>query len=151
MSNFNLEDFIENPSAEKLDSDQIRKVDWINLAKTYEISYKQQWRKAKIKNAVLESLVKLEIVDYEAMKLLEDIPEEVNSEVRKLELEFERDKLRFEQERLKLELEDREKEREEKEKEREEKEKEKEREEKEKERKHQYDSKDRFYWKSSSK
>ena len=51
---------------------------------------------------MLESFVKLGIVYARAMNLCEDIPKEVCSEVRKLELELEKEKLRFEQGKLKL-------------------------------------------------
>ena len=134
MSTFDIEEFKKSPTAEKLTSCQLKKTDWINLANEYNIKYKQQWKKAKIKNEVIETLVTKEVLLDWALDLLEEIPGEVDPEVRKLELEFERERLKFEQEKFKLELEEREKEREEKE---------KERKEKEKERKHQLEMIDR--------
>ena len=92
-ASFNIVEFMENPTLEKLTACQLRKSDWVSLANEYKIGVKQYWKKVRVKNEVLQNLVSLEILDSEALDLCEEVPGEVDPEVRKLELELEQKKL----------------------------------------------------------
>ena len=92
-ASFNIVEFMENPTLEKLTACQLRKSDWVSLANEYKIGVKQYWKKVRVMNEVLQNLVSLEILDSEALDLCEEVPGEVDPEVRKLELELEQKKL----------------------------------------------------------
>ena len=51
MSTLSLEDFKKHPTVEKLTAGELKKTDWIKVAKAYGVQFKHRWRKAKVKNA----------------------------------------------------------------------------------------------------
>ena len=69
MGNFDLEDFVSQPSVDKLDG--LLKDDWIMLACQYKIVVRSSWRN-KIASTVTEKLVEQEIIDESAYDLCDD-------------------------------------------------------------------------------
>ena len=55
MVEFNIEEFVESPSVEKLSD--LRKVDWVSLAQHYEVNVRYTCKKEEIKVAVVSDLV----------------------------------------------------------------------------------------------
>ena len=86
MSDFNIEEFVENPSVAALESG-LKKADWICLAETYAVTIKRSWKKALIVSAVVEYLVDSDVLGSAALKLCEgkDISDAVI--LKELELE----------------------------------------------------------------
>ena len=80
---FDLEEFVDNPHHDLLLD--IRKTDWVSLAKHYEIRITTTMRKEEIKNVVVESLIEQGVLPDIALQNLtqaglaptQDIPEVV--------------------------------------------------------------------------
>ena len=70
MGTFDLEDFVSQPSVDKLDG--LLKDDWIMLACQYKIVITSSGRKNKIACAVIDKLVEQEIIDESAYDLCDD-------------------------------------------------------------------------------
>ena len=125
-----IQEFIDQPTVDFLKSSELRKADWVALAKVYNIECSLTLRKAEVKNKVIQGLVQKSVVTSDALDLCTEVTTEQLS-IAKLQLEYqlERDaRLAKEREKESQRLvEEKEKERqrlaEEKEKEREEKEK----------------------------
>ncbi|XP_068229607.1 uncharacterized protein [Palaemon carinicauda] len=76
---FDLKDFIRSPSGEKLEG--ITKIDWIVLARYYNVEVSESARKQEISNKVSEALMTLEILsDKEALLLMNWEKEEADSQ-----------------------------------------------------------------------
>ncbi|XP_068245448.1 uncharacterized protein [Palaemon carinicauda] len=76
---FDLKDFIRSPSGEKLEG--ITKIDWIVLARYYNVEVSESTRKQEISNKVSEALMTLEILsDKEALLLMNWEKEEADSQ-----------------------------------------------------------------------
>ena len=95
MSEFQLSKFVASPSTKYLGECVLRKDDWIELAKHYKVSVRTYWKKAKVCNEVISKLVDLELLDDSAFDLCEDDGSNILA-LRKLELEFERERLMLE-------------------------------------------------------
>ena len=65
---FDLEEFVTNPTHEELIN--IRKVDWVEIAKHYNIGYTTTMRKEELKNVVVENLVDQQILPEIALQTL---------------------------------------------------------------------------------
>ena len=72
MATFELKQFTDNPSVAYLRSCKVKKDDWVNIASHYEITFTKGWRKSQIKNAVLNALVRAEVLGEEAFDLCDD-------------------------------------------------------------------------------
>ena len=70
MGSFDLEDFVSQPSVDKLDC--LLKDDWIMLACQYKIVVRPSWRKNKIASTVIAKLVEQEIIDESAYNLCDE-------------------------------------------------------------------------------
>ncbi|XP_068237201.1 uncharacterized protein [Palaemon carinicauda] len=76
---FDLKDFIRSPSGEKLEG--ITKIDWIVLARYYNVEVSESARKQEISNKVSEALMNLGILsDKEALLLMNWEKEEADSQ-----------------------------------------------------------------------
>ena len=94
---FDLEKFVAKPSTKDLEECNLRKDDWLGLAKQYKIKVRSCWKKARVVEEVVSQLVDSEVLDESALELCES--SEVDSlALRKLELDFEREKLMAEKE-----------------------------------------------------
>lgn len=86
--NFNVKDFVDNPSLSTLTVCHVTKKDWVELASRYEVTFKSSHTKAEIKKLVIDKLVGEELLPIEAYSLC---PSEGSSAslllIKKLELE----------------------------------------------------------------
>ena len=131
MATFSLDKFVANPSVAYLQSCQMKKSDWFDIATQYGITFAKSWRKSQVKNAVLNSLVETDVLPEEAFDLCDS--ESSHLALKQLELRYALEK---EERERKERIEREERERRERI-EREEREREYEREEKERDRQHQ--------------
>ena len=107
---FDLGKFVAQPSTKDLEECNLRKDDWLGLAKHYKIKVRSCWKKARVVEEVVSQLVDSEVLDESALELCES--SEVESlALRKLELDFEREKLKAEKEMREAERKERESER----------------------------------------
>lgn len=67
-SRFSLDDFVDDPSHDKLVD--IRKVDWCLIARHYDIATTTSMRKEQLKNVVVEALVEQGVLQEEAVSAL---------------------------------------------------------------------------------
>ena len=65
---FNLEEFSLNPDHEQLVN--IKKTDWVQLARHYNVEYNTSMRKEELKNVVVEYLVDQQILPEIALRVL---------------------------------------------------------------------------------
>ncbi|KAJ8045853.1 hypothetical protein HOLleu_08955 [Holothuria leucospilota] len=128
---FNLDKFVASPSVEELDS--LKKSEIVKVAKHYGIEFQPLMRKDEIKRYVLEYLVDESILPSTVLETAITVPTDNTFELKRLEMEMnkeirlkemEREREREEREREEREREEREREREEREREREERERE---------------------------
>ena len=109
MATFSIEIFSDHPSVDYLRSCSMRKVDWIEIARQYEIAVNCSDRKSQIKNAVLNKLWADEILPDEALELCD---EQSDFAVKQLELNYAREEKQKEREEKQKEREEKQKERE---------------------------------------
>ncbi|KAJ8025815.1 Protein split ends [Holothuria leucospilota] len=119
---FNLDKFVASPSVEELDS--LKKSDIVKVAKHYGIEFQPLMRKDEIKRYVLEYLVDESILPSTVLETAITVPTDNTFELKRLEMEMnkeirlkemEREREREEREREEREREEREREREERE------------------------------------
>ena len=91
MEGFDLDKFIDSPSVQAL-SGRVKKDDWVQLAKAYNIIIRSSWKKEDIKKTVLKFFVDKTILDKDAMNLCEQSA--MSEDIRRLELEIEREKMK---------------------------------------------------------
>ena len=118
MASFECEEFLTDPKVERLRECVLRKDDWMKLAENYDVPYKRSWRKAVIRNAVIQKLVVLKIFDVTALGLCEELEDESDAEIKRLEIIMEEKKILLREKELEQEKMLREKELEQREKER---------------------------------
>ena len=83
MGNFDLQDFVKNPTVDNLGD--LRKDDWCSLASYYKVPIKSYWKKSKIRSEVVNALVEQKVLDDSAYDLCEE--EESLVELKKLEMQ----------------------------------------------------------------
>ena len=90
MASFDFEDFVKHPRVEGISECALKKDDWIRLADNYVVSYKRSWKKASIRNAVIQKMVVLKVLDVSALSMCEEVTGETDLEIRRLELLMEK-------------------------------------------------------------
>lgn len=70
MTNFDIKNFVKQPSTETLKD--LRKSDWLKIASTYNIQVKSNWKKSEVKRLVVHKLMAEEVLPEDTGKLCED-------------------------------------------------------------------------------
>ncbi|KAJ8033563.1 Protein split ends [Holothuria leucospilota] len=121
---FNLDEFVASPSVEELDS--LKKSDIVKVAKHYGIEFQPLMRNDEVKRYVLEYLVDESILPSTVLETAITVPTDNTFELKRLEMEMNKEirlkEMEREREREEREREEREREREERERERKERE-----------------------------
>ncbi|KAJ8023644.1 Protein split ends [Holothuria leucospilota] len=117
---FNLDKFVASPSVEELDS--LKKSEIVKVAKHYGIEFQPLMRKDEIKRYILEYLVDESILPSTVLETAITVPTDNTFELKRLEMEMNKEIRLKEREREEREREEREREREERERERKERE-----------------------------
>ncbi|KAJ8037567.1 Protein split ends [Holothuria leucospilota] len=121
---FNLDKFVASPSVEELDS--LKKSEIVKVAKHYGIEFQPLMRKDEIKRYVLEYLVDESILPSTVLETAITVPTDNTFELKRLEMEMNKEirlkEMEREREREERQREEREREREERERERKERE-----------------------------
>ncbi|KAJ8026527.1 Protein split ends [Holothuria leucospilota] len=116
---FNLDKFVASPSVEELDS--LKKSEIVKVAKHYGIEFQPLMRKDEIKRYVLEYLVDESILPSTVLETAITVPTDNTFELKRLEMEMNKEirlkEMEREREREEREREEREREREERERE----------------------------------
>ncbi|KAJ8029444.1 hypothetical protein HOLleu_28829 [Holothuria leucospilota] len=114
---FNLDKFVASPSVEELDS--LKKSDIVKVAKHYGIEFQPLMRKDEIKRYVLEYLVDESILPSTVLETVITVPTDNTFELKRLEMEMNKEirlkEMEREREREEREREERERERKERE------------------------------------
>ncbi|KAJ8049394.1 Protein split ends [Holothuria leucospilota] len=114
---FNLDEFVASPSVEELDS--LKKSDIVKVAKHYGIEFQPLMRKDEIKRYVLEYLVDESILPSTVLETAITVPTDNTFELKRLEMEMNKEirlkEMEREREREEREREERERERKERE------------------------------------
>ncbi|KAJ8041021.1 Protein split ends [Holothuria leucospilota] len=116
---FNLDKFVASPSVEELDS--LKKSEIVKVAKHYGIEFQPLMRKDEIKRYVLEYLVDESVLPSTVLETAITVPTDNTFELKRLEMEMNKEirlkEMEREREREEREREEREREREERERE----------------------------------
>ena len=105
---FDIAKFCSEPSVKSLE-EGLKKDDWLELGKRYEIEVRRHWRKAAIRNSVIQCLVHLKVLPESALSLC--VEEDNANSIKKLELEVRLKEIEREREREDKQSVEREKER----------------------------------------
>lgn len=107
-----IKEFVENPSVKILEESNLRKADWVALAKHYHIECPLVLRKVDVRNKTIRGLVYQGILGEEALDLCsESDPDPLVLKKWELEMDREERQRSFELKKLELQMQEREKDR----------------------------------------
>ncbi|XP_069993662.1 uncharacterized protein [Penaeus vannamei] len=90
MSAFKFDEFVESPSLEAIEDCEVKKADWVQLARHFNVTIRAAWRKNEIKKAVIAHLVSSGLLEDDALMLCDSD----DKSLRVMEIELEREKMK---------------------------------------------------------
>ncbi|XP_069973541.1 uncharacterized protein [Penaeus vannamei] len=90
MSAFKFDEFVESPSLEAIEDCEVKKADWVQLARHFNVTIRAAWRKNEIKKAVIAHLGSSGLLEDDALMLCESD----DKSLRVMEIELEREKMK---------------------------------------------------------